>query len=100
MKFILLSSLPKLPVTRFTRENSGGRVDMPYPWADDEKPFVKRLECGWRVVGWATNSDLALDARRYEDHRERYLAVMFTDPDGFDVFFHMGADYPYAFIQS
>lgn len=94
-----LSSLPKLPATRFNRETSGGEHMMAYPWSMHDSPaFIKKLHKGWRAVGQAKNASLSDEARRGESGGP-YIAVMFQDPDGFDVFFHMG-DYPYVFIES
>lgn len=92
-------SIPCLiPATRFTTENSGGHHFLPYPWKDHpEDRFCKVLDKGWALIGYAMNSDLALGPRRYEG-KEKFIAVMFRNPDGFDYFFHMG-DYPYTFVE-
>lgn len=87
----------RIPATRFTRENSGADHLLPYPFKH-VAPFVHRLDLGWRVVGWTDNYYLDSTVRRSEVGGP-YIAIMFTDPEGFDVWFHFG-NYPYQFIES
>ena len=88
---------PLIPVTRFSVGTHG--VGQPYPWSYTPTTFEKHLRPGWRVVGQAKNSSLAKRVQRYETPEERFNAVMFTDPEGFFVWWHLG-DYPYRFIQT
>ena len=87
----------RIPASRFTRDNSGASSSLPYPFKHIA-PFVNKLDLGWRTVGWASNDDLSPDIRRLNEGGP-YIAIMFTDPEGFDVWFHFG-DYPYQFIET
>lgn len=89
--------LPQLPVTRFTRANSGASQTAPYPFSNPA-PFWYQLLAGWKVVGWARNDDLDPAVRRTSAGGP-YIAYLYLDPDGFEVWFHHG-DHQYVFIQS
>lgn len=96
--FIKLVTPERISATRFNRENSGASHLLPYPWVD-AAPFIKRLTPGWKVNGWAKNADLDPSVRRDDENGGPFIAIMFIDPQGFDVWFHFG-DYSYQFIQS
>lgn len=95
-RIVCLNDLPQLPAHRFTTESHGN--GKPYPFVEAGPPFLKKLDRGFKVVGWARNEALAPAVRRSDDGGP-YLAVMFHDADGFSDWCHMG-DYPYQFIES
>ncbi len=95
MTVIDLYDLPQLPSHRFTAESHGNA--RPYPFVEAGPPFLKKLNVGYTVIGWARNGDLAPVLRRSDDGGP-YLAVLFRDEDGFDDWCHLG-DYPYRFVK-
>lgn len=89
---ITLTSANRLPATRFTLKKSGGHNGLPYPWGGLDL-FTKKLDKGYRVLGWCINADLPVGPRRYEGPDGKYgrfIAVMFEDADGWEYWWHMG----------
>lgn len=86
--------IPTISASWFTPETHGEL----WPFIDSDVHWIKRVTPGWTITGQTKNSSLVPRVRRIEDG-ETYIALMFRDPDGFDVWFHL-LDYPWVFVTS
>lgn len=89
--------ISRLVVGCFTPDTHG--TNQRWPFTDTETHWIKRVSKGWTITGMIKNSKLAPAVRRVEEQGQTYVAIMFRDPDGFDVWWHF-PDYPWVFFTS